>query len=75
MILRTKFRECRMMSFDNVINYLMRITQICDQCAAIGEVVLDAELVGVALNVFSKTWEPFIVGICAQEKLPKWERL
>jgi len=41
----------------------------------VGETVLDAELVNVALNGFSKAWEPFIIGICAREKLPKWERL
>jgi hypothetical protein len=70
MILRTKLRECRMTNSDNVTSYLMRITQICDQLAAIGEVVLDAELVNVALNGFTKTWEPLIIGICAREKLP-----
>jgi hypothetical protein len=75
MILRTKLRECRMTNFDNVTSYPMRITQIHDQLAAIGEVVLDAKLVNVALNGFTKAWEPFIMGICVQEHLPKWERL
>jgi hypothetical protein len=37
--------------------------------------VLDAELVNVALNGFTKAWEPFIMGICAREHLPNWERL
>jgi hypothetical protein len=68
MILKTKLRECRMSSSDNVTSYLMKITQT-------GETILDAELVNVALNGFSKSWEPFIMGICAREKLPKWERL
>jgi hypothetical protein len=36
---------------------------------------LDAELVNVALNGFTKAWETFIMGICAWEHLPKWERL
>jgi hypothetical protein len=75
MILITKLRECRMTNSDNVTSYLMRITQIYDQLAAIGEAVLDSELVNVALNGFTKSWEPFIMGICAREKLPKWERL
>jgi hypothetical protein len=75
MILKANFRECRMTHSDNVTSYLMRITRICDQLAAIGEVVLDSKLVNVALNGFTKTWEPFIMGICAQEHLPKWERL
>jgi hypothetical protein len=75
MILRTKIRKCRMTNSDNVTSYLMRITQIRDQLAAIGEAVLDAELVNVALNGFIKSWGPFIMGICAREKLPKCERL
>jgi hypothetical protein len=50
MILITKLRECIMTHSENMTNYLMRITQICDQLASIGEVVLDAELVNVALN-------------------------
>jgi hypothetical protein len=75
MILKTKLRECRMSSSGNVTSYLMRITQIHDQLVVVGETVLDAELVNVALNGFSKSWEPFIMGICAREKLPKWERL
>jgi hypothetical protein len=75
MILKTKLRECRMSNSDNVTSYLMRITQICDQLTPVGETIMDAELVNVALNGFFKTWEPFIMGICAKEKLPKWERL
>ena len=71
MILKTKRRECRMSTSDNVTSYLMRITQIRDQLAAVGETVLDAKLVNVALNGFSKAWEPFIMGTCTREKLPK----
>lgn len=41
MILKTKLRECRMNPSNSVTNYLMRITQICDQLAASGEAVLD----------------------------------
>jgi hypothetical protein len=41
-----------MSSADTVASYLMRITQIRDQLAAIGEAVDDTELVNVALNGF-----------------------
>jgi hypothetical protein len=75
MILKNKLRECRMTLYDNVTSYLMRITQIRDQLVAIGETVLEVELVNVALNGFTKSWEPFIMGICAREQLRKWERL
>jgi hypothetical protein len=75
MILKTKLREYRLSTSDNVTNCLMRITQIRDQLATLGETILDAKIVNVVLNGFSKAWEPFIMGICAREKLPKWERL
>jgi hypothetical protein len=41
----------------------------------VGETILDAELVNIALNGFSKVWDPLIMGIYAKDKLPKWERL
>jgi hypothetical protein len=66
MILKIKLIECRMSTLDNVTSYLMRITQIRGQLAAVGQTILDAELVNVALNGFSKAWEPFIIGISAR---------
>jgi hypothetical protein len=60
---------------DTVVRYLMRITQIHDQLVAIGERVDATELVNVALNGFPRSWEPFVQGICAQEKMPPFERL
>jgi hypothetical protein len=64
-----------MSSSDTVASYLMRITQIRDQLAAIGEAVDDTELVNVALNGLPRSWEPFVQGICAREKLPDFDRL
>ena len=55
---------------DNVTTYFMRITQTHDQLASIGEKVVDVELVNVALNSFTKSWEPFVKGICVREKPP-----
>jgi hypothetical protein len=48
---------------DNVTSYLMRITQVRDQLAAIGEKTEDVELVNVALNGLPKSWEPFVKGV------------
>jgi hypothetical protein len=60
---------------DNVTSYLMRITQVRDQLAAIGEKTEDAELMNVALNGLPKSWEPFVKGVCARENIPDWQRL
>jgi hypothetical protein len=35
----------------------------------------EAEVVSVAFNGFTKSWEPFVKGICGREKLPDWQRL
>lgn len=75
MVLKNKLRDCRMTRFYNVTSYLMRITQIRDQLAAIGEKVTEAELVNVALNGFTKPWKPFVKGICARKHIPDWQRL
>ena len=55
-------------------NYVMKITQIHDQLV-VGEKLADAELVSVALNVFTKPWDSFIKGLCAWKKLLNWEML
>jgi 3-oxoacyl-ACP reductase-like protein len=60
---------------DTVASYLMKITQIHDQLAAISEAVDDTKLVNVALNGFPRSWEPFVQGIFAQEKLSPFDRL
>jgi hypothetical protein len=75
MILRNKLRSIVMTRSDTVTSYLMKITQIRDQLAAVGEKVEDAELVNMALNGFPASWEPFVKGICARENLPDFERL
>jgi hypothetical protein len=58
-----------------VSNYFMRILQIKDQLAAIGDSVDDAELVTTTLNGFPSSWDPFVQGICARSKLPKFDKL
>jgi hypothetical protein len=75
MILRNKLRSVQMSKSYNVPSYLMRITQICDQLAVVGEKVTDVELVDTTLNGFSKSWEPFVKGIRVWEKLPSFEKL
>jgi hypothetical protein len=64
-----------MFSADTIAGYLTRITQIRDQLATIGEAVEDTKLVNVTLNCFPESWEPFVQGICAREKLSNFESL
>ena len=60
---------------ESVIDYLTQVQQMRDKLAAVGETVDSAELIRVALNGFSKSWETFVRGIVARENMPSWERL
>jgi hypothetical protein len=56
-----------------VIPYLTRITQIRDELAAVGEKTEDPELVRIALDGFTKSWDVFVRGVVTREKLPDWQ--
>jgi hypothetical protein len=56
-------------------NCLMNLNQICDKVETVGEEVKGEELVTIALNGFSSSWQPFVPGVCAYEKLPTYEKL
>jgi hypothetical protein len=73
--LKHQLQIVRMTSEDTIVSYLMKITQIQDQLVAIGETVQDVELVNVALRGLPRSWEPFVQGICARDKLPDFDRL
>jgi hypothetical protein len=46
-----------------------------DELGAVGEAIVDSELVRTTLNGVSKQWAVFVEGIVARENLPKWECL
>jgi hypothetical protein len=73
--LRHQLRNVMMNKSDTVSTYFMRISQIKDQLAAIGDSVDDAELVTTTLNGFPSSWDAFVQGICARSKLPKFDKL
>jgi hypothetical protein len=65
MVSREKFRNTKMTRSDTVTNYLTKITQVHDQLVALGEVVIDEEMVRMTLSGFTKPWDSFIKGIVA----------
>jgi hypothetical protein len=65
----------KMENSESVTSYLMRVSQIRDQLAAIGDVISDKELVTTTLNGFPTLWIPFVQGVCARNKLPKFDKL
>jgi hypothetical protein len=73
--LKHQLHIVRMTGEDTIVSYLMNITQIQDQLTTIGETMQDVELVNVALRGLPRSWEPFVQGICARDKLPDFDRL
>ena len=65
MILQKKLRSTEMTILDSITSYLMKVTQVCDQLAVVGEKFADAKLMNMELNGFLTLWEPFLKGICA----------
>jgi hypothetical protein len=53
----------------------MMISSIKDQLATIEDPIEDTELVTTTLNGFPSSWDPFVQGICARRRLPKFDKL
>jgi hypothetical protein len=73
--LRNQLCNMKMDNSESVTSYLMRVSQIRDQRAAFGDVISDKELVTTTLNGFPTFWIPFVQGVCARSKLPKFDKL
>jgi hypothetical protein len=52
-----------------------RLRQVKDELAVVGEIILDSELVRIALKGFTKEWDVFVKCVVGREKLPDWSRL
>jgi len=63
-----------MSDIDIVASYLMKITELRDQSAAIGEKIKSWDLVPIALNGHSSSWE-FVWGVSAHGMLLNFENL
>jgi hypothetical protein len=70
-----QLRNVTMNKLKTAVNYFMKISQIKDQLAAIGDPVEDVELVTTTLNGFPPSWDPFVQGICARRRFPKFDKL
>ena len=75
MALKDKLHNVKMTKEESATSYLTRVAQVKDELAAVGETVLDSELVRIALKGFTKKWEVFIKCIVGREKLPDWSKI
>ena len=72
MVLQERMRNTKMAKGEGVVPYLTRLTQIRDELGAVGSKTEHEELVGIALNGFSKSRDTFVKGVVAREKLSGW---
>ena len=75
MVLREKLKSVRMGKCEGMASYLTKITQVRDELAAIGEVLVIPEMVRTALNGVSQQWTVFFQTIIGRENIPTWDRL
>ena len=75
MALKDKLHSTRMAKGDSVASYLTRVAQVKDELAVVGEVIVDSELVRIALKGFTKEWDVFVKCVVGREKLSDWSRL
>jgi hypothetical protein len=75
MALKSKLHDTKMSKEKSVSFYLPWVAQVKDKLAPVGEVILDSELVRIALKGFTKEWEVFVKCVVGHEHLPDWSRL
>jgi hypothetical protein len=76
--LKHQLQNLKMTKDDTITTFFMKISMIRDQLGelgAIGETILDRELVMITLNALPSHWEPFIQSISPRADLPQFDRL
>jgi hypothetical protein len=74
-MLQNKLRAIKITKSNSVTNYLIKVMQVCEQLAVIGNKTVDAKLVNMALNGFPTSWEPFLKIMFSCENLSNFETL
>ena len=64
MLLRNNLKATWMSKIDTIAAYLMEIIELRDQLVAIVDEIKSEELVPIALNGFSSSWQTFVQGVC-----------
>ena len=60
---------------ESIQSYFTRVSQIKEQLEAVDEEVENVEIVMTTLNGLPRSWDSFIQGIYARNKLVKFNRL
>jgi hypothetical protein len=73
--LKHQLQNLKMTKDDTTVTFFMKILEIKDQLGAIGETIIDKELVIITLNALPSHWESFIESISGRADLPQLDRL
>jgi hypothetical protein len=69
MALKAKLHDTKMGKEESVSSYLTWVAQVKYELVVVGEVIMDSELVRIALNGFTKEWEVFVKCVVGCEHL------
>ena len=61
MALKDELHSVKMVKDENVASFMTHVAQVKDELAVVGEIVLDSELVRIALKGFTKNWNVFLM--------------
>jgi len=71
--LKDQLRQCKFTRDDSISTFFVKLSQIRDQLAAIGESTPDREMVLTAMAGLPSDWSPYVKGACARGKLPSFD--
>ena len=75
MTLRNQLKNVKIQNAETIQYYFTRVSQIKEQLEAVDEEVENAKIVMTTLNGLPRSWDSFIKGIYARNKLVKFSRL
>jgi hypothetical protein len=75
MSLKNELCDTKMTMDDTVASYFVRISQLRDQLQAIEEVIPEKEIVNIALNGLSRSWDAFAASMNTRKEFSMLEDL
>ena len=72
---RNQLKNVKIQNAETIQSYFTRVSQIKEQLEVVDEEVENAQIVMTTLNGLPRSWDSFIQGICARNKLVKFSRL
>jgi putative lipoic acid-binding regulatory protein len=75
MSLKNELRDTKMTKDDTIASYFVKISQLRDQLQAIEEAIPEKEVVSIALNGLSRSWDAFAASMNTRKEFPTLEEL